>query len=157
MKTFAERGVARAGVKVIATGDLTEDYQLDAIGDAALGIITTHHYSAAHDSPENKAFLAAFRDANGDALRANFMAVGGYDGMAAIYEVVRKLEGKLDADKAMQVLKGLKLASPRGALVIDPETRDPIQTVYVRRVEKLDGHLYNVEFDKFADVKDPGK
>ena len=108
--------MARAGVKVIATGDLTEDYQLDAIGDAALGIITTHHYSAAHVSPENKAFLAAFRDANGDALRANFMAVGGYDGMAAIYEVVRKLEGKLDADKAMQVLKGLAKVRPQSML-----------------------------------------
>ena len=157
MKAFAERGVAQAGVKIIATGDLTEDHQLDAIGDAALGVITTHHYSAAHDSPENKAFLAAFREANGDAMRANFMAVGGYDGMAAIYEVVRKLNGKIDADRAMEVLKGLKLASPRGALVVDPETRDPIQTVYVRRVEKVDGHLYIVEFDKFANVKDPGK
>jgi branched-chain amino acid transport system substrate-binding protein len=157
MKAFAERGVARAGVRIIATGDLTEDHQLDAIGDAALGVITTHHYSAAHDSPENKAFLAAFRDANGDAMRPNFMAVGGYDGMAAIYEVVRKLKGKIDADRAMEVLKGLKLASPRGPLVVDAETRDPIQTVYVRRVEKVDGHLYNVEFDKFANVKDPGK
>ena len=157
MKTFTERGVAQAGVKIIATGDLTEDYQLDAIGDSALGVITTHHYSAAHDSPENKAFLAAFRDANGDAMRPNFMAVGGYDGMAAIYEVLRKLNGKMDADQAMEVLKGLKLASPRGALVIDRETRDPIQTVYVRRVEKVDGRLYNVEFEKFANVKDPSK
>jgi branched-chain amino acid transport system substrate-binding protein len=157
MKTFAERGVAQAGVKVIATGDVTEDYQLDAMGDPALGIITTHHYSAAHDSPENKAFLKAFRDANGGTMRANFMAVGGYDGMAAIYEVVRRLKGRIDADKAMEVLKGLKLASPRGALVVDPETRDPIQTVYVRRVEKVDGHLYNVEFDKFPNVRDPGK
>jgi branched-chain amino acid transport system substrate-binding protein len=157
MKTFAERGVAQAGVKIIATGDLTEDYQIDAIGDSALGVITTHHYSAAHDSPENKSFLAAFRDANGDAMRPNFMAVGGYDGMAAIYEVLRKLNGKMEADRAMEVLKGLKLASPRGALLIDPETRDPVQTVYVRRVERVDGHLYNVEFDKFANVKDPGK
>jgi branched-chain amino acid transport system substrate-binding protein len=157
MKAFAERGLAHAGVKILATGDLTEDHQLDAIGDAALGVITTHHYSAAHDSAENKAFLKAFRDTNGDAMRPNFMAVGGYDGMAAIYEVVRKLNGRIDADKAMEVLKGLKLASPRGALVVDPETRDPIQTVYVRRVEKVDGHLYNVEFDKFANMKDPGK
>ena len=157
MKTFAERAVAQAGVKIIATGDLTEDHQLDAIGDAALGVITTHHYSEAHPSPENKAFRKAFRDANGDAMRPNFMAVGGYDGMAAIYEVVRKLKGPIDADKAMDVLKGLKLASPRGSLVIDPDTREPVQTVYVRRVEKVDGRLYNVEFDQFPNVKDPGK
>ena len=157
MKTFAERGVAQAGVKIIATGDLTEDQQLDAIGDAALGVITTHHYSAAHDSPENRAFLKAFRDANGDGTRPNFMAVGGYDGMAAIYEVVRKVKGRIDGEKAMAVLKGLKLRSPRGPVAIDPETRDPIQTVYVRRVEKIDGRLYNVEFDKFPEVKDPGK
>ena len=157
IKGYEERGLKQAGIKIIATGDLTDDGVLQAMGEPTLGLITSFHYSAAHDSPENKAFLAAFREANGDAMRANFMAVGGYDGMAAIYEVVRKLNGKIDADRAMEVLKGLKLASPRGALVVDPETRDPIQTVYVRRVERVDGHLYNVEFDEFANVKDPGK
>jgi branched-chain amino acid transport system substrate-binding protein len=100
-----------------------------------LDIITTHHYSVAHKSPENKAFLQAFQEVNGTKMRANFMAVGGYDGMAAIYEVAKKLGGKIDGDKAMEILKGMKIASPRGPVVIDPETRDAVQTVYVRRTE----------------------
>ena len=158
MKGFQERGLAEAGIKVIATGDLTDDHVLAAMGDSTLGVITTFHYSAAHDSPENKAFLKAFAEANGaDAGRANFMAVAGYDGMAAIFEVVKKLGGKIDSDKVMEMLKGLRIASPRGPIYIDPATRDVVQTVYVRRVEKVGGELYNVEFDKFPDVKDPGK
>ncbi|HXH02118.1 MAG TPA: ABC transporter substrate-binding protein [Candidatus Competibacteraceae bacterium] len=158
MKGFQERGLAQAGIKVIATGDLTDDHVLPAMGEATLGVITTFHYSAAHDSPENKAFLKAFAEANGaGAGRPNFMAVAGYDGMAAIFEVAKRLDGKIDGDKAMEVLKGLKLNSPRGPITIDPATRDIVQTVYVRRVEKVDGELYNVEFDKFPEVKDPGK
>ena len=157
MKAFVERGLAQAGIKLIATGDVTEDYQLEAMGDAALDIITTHHYSAAHNSPENKAFLQAFQEVNGTKMRPNFMAVGGYDGMAAIYEVAKKLGGKIDGDKAMEILKGMKIASPRGPIMIDPETRDVVQTVYVRRVQKVDGQLYNVEFDQFPNVKDPAK
>jgi branched-chain amino acid transport system substrate-binding protein len=130
---------------------------LNAMGDAALGMITTFHYSAAHDSPENSAFLKAYSEVAPNAGRANFMTVGAYDGMAAIYEVIRKLDGKIDADKAMEVLKGYKAMSPRGPIMIDPETRDIVQTVYIRKVEKVNGELYNVEFDKFPDQKDPGK
>ncbi len=85
------------------------------------------------------------------------MAVAAYDGMAAIYEVSKKLNGKIDGDKAMEVLKGMKIDSPRGPIMIDSKTRDVVQTVYVRKVEKVGGELYNVEFDKFADMKDPGK
>ena len=157
MKQFQERGLAAAGIKLIGTGDITEDYQLEAMGNAALNIVTTHHYSAAHDSPENKAFIAAFRDVKGETMRPNFMAVGGYDGMAAIFEVARQLRGKLDGDKALEILKGMSLQSPRGPLTIDPETRDPVQTVYVRKVQEVGGKLYNVEFDQFPNVKDPGK
>jgi branched-chain amino acid transport system substrate-binding protein len=157
MKAFVERGLKQAGIKLIGTGDVTEDNQLSTIGNAALDIVTTHHYSVAHDSPENKAFLAAFRKIKGQSIRANFMAVGGYDGMAAIFEVARALEGKIDGDKAMGILKGLKIDSPRGPLTIDPATRDPVQTVYVRRVEARDGELYNVEFDKFLEFRDPGR
>jgi branched-chain amino acid transport system substrate-binding protein len=157
MKGFQERGLGQAGIKLIATGDVTEDYQLDAMGSAALGVVTTHHYSAAHDSAENKAFINAFREVKGAEMRPNFMAVGGFDGMAAIFEVAKKLNGKIDGDKAMEVLKGLKLDSPRGPISIDPETRDVVQTVYVRKVEPIGGKLYNVEFDQFANVKDPGK
>jgi branched-chain amino acid transport system substrate-binding protein len=120
-------------------------------------VITTFHYSAAHNSPENKAFLKNFADANPNGGRPNFMAVAAYDGMAAIYEVARKLNGKIDGDKAMAVLKGMKINSPRGPIQIDPETRDVVQTVYVRKVEKIGNEVYNVEFDKFANMKDTGK
>jgi len=157
MKGFAERELNKAGIRLIATGDVTEDGVLEAMGDTPLGVVTTHHYSAAHESAQNRAFLKAYADVAGPGTRPNFMAVGGWDGMAAIYEVIRKLNGQIDGDKAMEVLKGLRLDSPRGPLVIDPETRDPIQTVYVRRVQKVNGKPYNVEFEQIPDVKDPGK
>jgi branched-chain amino acid transport system substrate-binding protein len=127
------------------------------MGDAALGVITTHHYSAAHESPQNTAFKAAFARVMGAEVRPNFMAVGGYDGMAAIVEVARKLGGNIDGDRAMAAFKGLKLESPRGAIQIDPETRDVIQSVYVRKVERREDGIYNVEFETFTDQKDPAK
>jgi branched-chain amino acid transport system substrate-binding protein len=157
MKGFRERGLAEAGIRVIATGDLTDDHVLPAMGDATLGVITSFHYSMAHDSKENKAFLKAFADANPGAGRPNFMAVAAYDGMAAIYEALKKTNGATDGDKMMAAFKGMKLTSPRGPILIDPATRDIIQDVYIRRVEKVNGELYNVEFDKIADVKDSGK
>ncbi|HYJ17995.1 MAG TPA: ABC transporter substrate-binding protein, partial [Burkholderiales bacterium] len=156
MKGFAERGLDKAGIRLIATGDVTEDGVIEAMGDAPLGVVTTHQYSVAHESPQNKAFLKAFAEID-PAHRPNFMAVGAWDGMAAIYEVVRKLNGKIDGDKAMEVLKGLKIDSPRGPVMIDAETRDVVQTVYYRKVQKVNGKLYNVEFDKVENVKDPGK
>jgi ABC-type branched-subunit amino acid transport system substrate-binding protein len=157
MKGYRERGLAEAGIRVIATGDLTDDHVLPARGDATLGVITTFHYSAAHDSPQNKAFLKSYASANPNGGRANFMSVAAYDGMHAIYEVVRKLNGNIDGDKAMAVLKTIKFTSPRGPIAIDPQTRDIVQTVYVRKVEKVGGELFNVEFDRFADRKDTGK
>lgn len=157
MKGFEERGLAQAGIKVIATGDITDDHVIDAMGDAALGMITTFHYSAAHDSPENRAFLKAFSEVAADRGRPNFMAVGAFDGMGGIYEVIRRLGNAIDGEKAMEVLKGYKATSPRGPIAIDPATRDIVQTVYVRRVEKKGANYYNVEFDRFDDVKDPGK
>jgi branched-chain amino acid transport system substrate-binding protein len=157
MKGVRERGLAEAGIKVIATGDITDDHVLDAMGDAALGMITSFHYSAAHPSPENEAFLAACAKVGAGEGRPNFMTAAGFDGMAAIFEVAKKLGGKIDADKAMEVLKGIRLTSPRGPIAIDPETRDIVQTIYLRKVEKRDGHYYNVEFDSVPNVKDPGK
>ena len=157
MKGFRERGLAEAGIRVIATGDLTDDHVLPAMGDATLGVITSFHYSAAHDSKENKAFLKAFAEANPGAGRPNFMAVAAYDGMGAIYEALKKTNGATDGDKFLAALKGMKLQSPRGAITIDPATRDVVQTVYIRKVEKVNGELYNVEFDKFDGVKDSGK
>ncbi len=156
MKAYAERGLKAAGIKLIATGDMTDDSVIDALGDYALGTITTHHYSAAHDSPENKAFLAAYA-AVAPTVRPNFMAVGGYDAMALIYSVVKQLNGTIDPDKAMAIIKGAKLSSPRGPILIDPETRDIVQNVYVREVKRVNGKLYNVEFATVPMVKDPGK
>jgi branched-chain amino acid transport system substrate-binding protein len=157
MKGYSERGLAESGIKLIATGDITDDGVLQAMGDPTLGLITSFHYSAAHDSPENKAFLKAYADVNGTNLRPNFMAVAGYDGMAAIYEALKQTGGSTDGDKLMAAFKGMKIASPRGPMMIDPETRDVVQTVYIRKVEKTNGGLYNIEFDKFPDQKDPGK
>jgi branched-chain amino acid transport system substrate-binding protein len=157
MKGYRERGLQEAGIRVIATGDLTDDHVLPTMGDATLGVITTFHYSAAHKSPANDAFLKSFAAANPGGGRPNFMAVAAYDGMNAIYQVSQKLGGRIDGDKAMAMLKGLKLDSPRGPLTIDPATRDVVQTVYVRKVENVGGQPYNVEFDQFANQKDPGK
>jgi len=157
MKGYRERGLAAAGVKVIATGDLTDDHVLPAMGDNTQGVITTFHYSAAHKSPENDAFLKSFAAANPQGGRPNFMAVAAYDGMNAIYQVSQKLNGKIDGDKAMAVLKGMKINSPRGPISIDPATRDVVQTVYVRKVEMVNGQPYNIEFDQFPNQKDPGK
>jgi len=157
MKGYAERGLAQAGIKLIATGDITDDGVLEAMGEPTLGLITSFHYSAAHNSPENAAFKKAYAEVNGDKLRPNFMAAGGYDGMAAIYEALKKTNGSTDGDKLVAAMKGMKLVSPRGPIMIDPETRDVVQTVYIRKVEKTGGGLYNVEFDKFPDQKDPGK
>lgn len=155
MKSYHERGLAKAGIRFLSTGDVMEDGVQDALGDHALGIISTDHYSAAHKSPENTRFLAAYGKV--DKLRPNFMSVGGYDGMAAIYNVIKKLNGKIDGDRAMAVLKGMKIDSPRGPIMIDPATRDVVQNVYVREVKKVGGHYYNVEFETFANQKDPGK
>jgi branched-chain amino acid transport system substrate-binding protein len=157
IKGYEERGLKQVGIRIIATGDLTDDGVLQAMGEPTLGLITSFHYSAAHDSPENKAFLKAYVEANGTKLRPNFMACAGYDGMAAIAEALKKTGGSTEPEAFLAALKGMKLMSPRGPIMIDPETRDIVQTVYIRRVEKVDGILYNIEFDKFPDVKDPGK
>ncbi len=156
MKGFVERGLDKAGIKLIATGDVTDDDVIEAMGDSALGVITSHHYSAAHDSALNKAFVKGYAEIDAK-MRPNFMAVAGYDGMAAIYGALKKTNGSTDGDKIMAALKGMKLDSPRGPIMIDPETRDIVQNVYIRRVQKVDGKLYNVEFDKLEAVKDPGK
>ena len=156
MKEFTDRGLPQVGIRLIATGDLTDEDILDALGDAAVGAITGFHYSESHDSPENKAFTQAYAKAY-PRDRPNFMAVAGYDGMHLIAEVLKKTGGNTDPDRFMSAAKGMSWTSPRGRVTIDPETRDIIQTVYIRKVEKVGGKLQNVEFDKVADVKDPGK
>jgi branched-chain amino acid transport system substrate-binding protein len=156
MKQFLERGMDKAGIKLIATGDVTDDDQLNGMGDGALGVVTSHHYSAAHPSALNKKFVEAFGKAN-PGLRPNFMAVGGYDGMRVIYEALKVTKGQGGGDALLAAMKGQIFESPRGPIFIDAQTRDVVQNVYLRKVEKKDGQLYNVEFDVIKDVKDPGK
>jgi branched-chain amino acid transport system substrate-binding protein len=156
MKQFAERGLDKAGIKLIGTGDVTDDDILNGMGDVAVGVVTSHHYSAAHNSPTNKKFVEAFLKANNN-LRPNFMAVGGYDGMRLIYEALKKTKGAGGGDALLEAMKGQIFESPRGPMFIDAQTRDVVQNVYIRKVEKKDGQLYNVEFDVIKDVKDPGK
>ena len=156
MKQFGERGMDKAGIRLIGTGDVTDDDQLNDMGDVALGVVTSHHYSAFHPSPANKKFVADFMKANKN-LRPNFMAMGGYDGMRVIYEALKKTGGKGGGDALVAAMKGQIFESPRGPVFIDAQTRDIVQNVYLRKVEKKDGQLYNVEFDVIKDVKDPGK
>ena len=155
MKQYAERGLRAAGMPLICTGDVTDDDILDAMGDPALGVVSSHHYSAAHPSPENKAYVDGFMQANGG-MRPNFHSVGGYDGMHMIYEALRKTGGDTDGEKMVNAMKGLSWQSPRGPMTIDPATRDVIQNVYIRKVERVNGKLYNVEFATIENVKDPG-
>ena len=156
MKEFVERGLDKSGIKLIGTGDVTDDDLLADIGNSALGAVTTHHYSADHDSPENKAFVAAFEKAN-NGMRPNFMAVGAYDGMALVYKALEKTKGDASGDALLAAMKGMSWMSPRGPVSIDPETRDIVQNIYVRKVEKKNGALYNVEFETIPNVKDPYK
>lgn len=156
MKQFLERGLDKAGIKLIATGDVTDDDQLNDMGDGALGVVTSHHYSAAHPSPLNKKFVEAFEKAN-KGLRPNFMAVGGYDGMRVIYEALKTTKGAGGGDALLAAMKGQVFESPRGKVFIDAQTRDIVQDVYLRKVERVNGQLYNVEFDVIKDDKDPGK
>jgi branched-chain amino acid transport system substrate-binding protein len=156
MKQYRERGLDKSGIKLIGSGDVTDDDLLNDIGDSALGIITAQHYSAAHDSPENKAFVSGFKQANGG-MRPNFMAVSGYDTMQLIYTALNKTGGDTNGDSLIGAMKGSSWTSPRGPISIDPETRDIVQNIYIREVKRVDGEFYNVEFKTIANVKDPVK
>jgi branched-chain amino acid transport system substrate-binding protein len=156
MKQFVDRGLSQAGIKLIGTGDVTDDDLLNDMGDAALGVVTSFHYSAAHPSAANKAYVDGYRKLNNN-LRPNFHSVGGYDGMYLIYTALEATKGATDGTALVEAMKGLKWESPRGPAMIDPETRDMIQNVYMRKVERKDGELYNIEFQTATAVKDPVK
>lgn len=154
MKEFTARELGKAGIKLIGTGDMVGDDVLNRMGDVALGIVTSHHYSAAHPTELNKEFVKAYAKANSGS-RPNFMSISGYDGMHVIYEAFKKTNGEGDGDALLAAMKGQHFLSPRGPVTIDPETRDIIQNVYVRKVEKINGEFYNVEFDVMEAVKNP--
>jgi branched-chain amino acid transport system substrate-binding protein len=154
-KQFLERGMDKSGIRIVGPGDLTDDDELPGMTDAMLGIVTAHHYSAVHDSALNKSFVAGFEKANGK--RPNFIAVGGYDAMHLIYQALTKTGGKTDGDGLLAAMKGMKWDSPRGPMSIDPETRDVVHNEYIRKVERVNGALSNVEFATFEAVKDPLK
>jgi branched-chain amino acid transport system substrate-binding protein len=154
-KALAERGIDPRKTKILGQGELTEEEALKSMGDAGLGILTVYHYDYNHDSALNREFVKAFHDAN--QRNPNIYSIGGYDGMHLIYEALKKTGGNTDGDALIAAAKGMAWESPRGPISIDPETRDIIQTVYIRRVDKVSGQLRNVEFDKVENVKDPVK
>jgi branched-chain amino acid transport system substrate-binding protein len=158
MKQFTERGLGQAGIRLLATGDVVDDDLLNDMGDAALGVVSSHHYSAAHPSALNKKFVEEFERAN-NGMRPNFHAVGAYDGMRVIFEALKATQGA-GGDALLAAMKGQSFESPRGPVTIDPQTREVIQNVYTRKVERvpaLGNQLFNVEIDTLAAVKDPGK
>ena len=159
MKTFNELGLDKAGIKLIGPGDITTDEELPNMGDVALGVTTVFHYSAAAERPANRAFVAAWKKEYGAASTPNFVAAAAWDGMDAIFHVVKAQKGVIDADRTMQLLKGYKNPnSPRGPISIDPETRDIVQNEYLREVRKVGGQLANVEIETVGTaVKDPWK
>jgi branched-chain amino acid transport system substrate-binding protein len=152
MKQFAERGLAQAGVRPIGTGDVLDDDILNDMGDSVLGMVTSHHYSAAHNSAENRAFVQAFRGIapNG---RPNFMGAGGHDGMHLIAEMLKRTDGSDDGERLVAAAKGLSWTSPRGPVTIEADTRDIRQDMYIRRAERRDGQIWNIEFDTIAQVR----
>ena len=153
-KQFAERGLAKSGIKIIGPGDLTTDDNLNDMGDQMLGMITAGGYSAAHKSELNKTYVDAILK-NG--FRPDFVSLGGYDGMHLIYEALKKTGGNADGDALIAAMKGMAWESPRGPMSIDPDTRDLVANIYIRKVEKIDGQLWNTEFETYPAVKDPMK
>ncbi len=158
MKTFGDLGLKQAGIKLIGPGDISTDEELHNMGDVALGVVTAFHYSAAGNRPANQAFVKAYQAEYGADQEPSFEVVGAYDGMAAIFHVIIEQKGNIDPDKTMALLKGWKDDdSPRGPIMIDADTRDIVQNEYIRKIERVDGKLENVELETITMVKDPWK
>ncbi|WP_113091770.1 ABC transporter substrate-binding protein [Agrobacterium sp. fls2-241-TYG-188a] len=157
VKAYNENGLKNAGIQVFAPGDLTQESDLPALGDAALGMLTSFHYAVSHESAENKAFVEAASKAIGNPAELTFPAVGAYDGMHVIYKMIEATGGKQDAEKAVEAVKGLSWTSPRGPVSIDPESRHITQNIYLREVAKDPaGKFYNKEIQTFEKQGDPG-
>jgi len=157
VKTYGDVGLRAAGIKLIGPLDIIQDTKLQSMGDSAVGMVTMGHYAADYDTPTNRAFVKAWKEAYGANSTPDFMAVAGWDGMAAIAHVVKALDGKIDADRAMKALEGWKFDSPRGPIMIDPKTRDIVMDAHVQKVVKKDGHLAVEVLDVIPQVKDPCK
>ena len=155
MKQFTERGLDKSGIRLIGTGDVTDDDILNDMGDVALGVVTVH-YSANHNSAVNKAYVTDYKKAN-PTMRPNFHGVGGYDGMQLIYKALEATKGSTNGDALIAAMKGMAWESPRGPITIDAQLRETTQNVYIRKVERVGGELYNVEFETIPAVKDPTK
>ena len=153
-KALAQRGLTPPDVKLLAQGELTFPEAIESMGDTAKGIITTFNYTMERDDPTNNAFVKAYREANGG-RSPDIYSVGGYDGMHLIYEALKKTGGDTSAEALVEASKGMSWESPRGKMTIDPETRDVIQSVYIREVKEVDGKLQNVVIDEIPEVKDP--
>jgi len=157
VKAYNENGLKEAGIKFYATGDLTQESDLPALGDGAVGLQTTYHYAVSHDSPENKAFVEAAKKAIGNPAELSFPAVSAFDGMHVIYKMIEATGGEQNAQKAVDAVKGLSWVSPRGPVSIDPESRHITENVYLREVAKAeDGTYYNKEIKTFEKQGDPG-
>jgi branched-chain amino acid transport system substrate-binding protein len=154
VKQLAERGIDRNAMRLLATGEAIDDDVLNELGDAALGFVSAHHYSAAHASPMNKEYVAEMQKSG---LRPSFVSIGAYDGMHVIVKALETTKGATDGPALIEAMKGLAWESPRGPVSIDRDTRDIVQNVYVRRVERADGELWNVEVHTVSAVKDPIK
>jgi branched-chain amino acid transport system substrate-binding protein len=158
MKAWKTLGLDQAGIKIVATQDLVIEDELPNMGDAPLGIVTAGNYSTAATRPQSLAYLAAWKKEYGEKDITNYVAVGAWDAMEMVYDLIKTTKGEFTSDQAMEFLRNWKTdQSPRGPISIDPKERDIVQNIYIRRVEKVNGKLANVEFDTIPAVKDPWK
>ena len=157
VKAFNDLGLKKAGIKLMPSAEAVDEQTLNNLGDLAVGLITSTNYTAGRKTPANTAFIDAWHKAYGPEKDPDLFAVAAWDGMHLIYDMVQKLNGKIDGDKAMAVAKGWSIESPRGPIKIDPETRDIIQNIYICRTERVNGRLENVVMETYTAVKDPAK
>jgi branched-chain amino acid transport system substrate-binding protein len=155
MRAWSDAGMAKSGNKLLGDGSVTDETAIDGLGDTAIGMITSYPYSEAHPSKENQDFVKAFAQLNGTKVRPDLFAAFTWDLLTGMYRVIGQQGGKVDPDKTIELVRGMRFNGPRGPLTIDPSTRDPIQNIYIRRVEKRNGKLWNVEFETIPMVKPP--
>ena len=156
LRAWKERGMAESGIRLIATGDATDDSYLETIGALAAGLVTSHHYSYAHDSHANRRFVRAFEDQHGPHMRPGYFAVAAYDALAAAELAYARAGEGAQGERLLRAFEGLKFESPRGPVEIDLATRDIVQSVYIRRTELRERRWVNVEFERFERQRDPG-